>query len=203
MVESKFKVHTFSDTLLDQTVHFQVLRMKDSLYIWIGSSPELSSLAVAMCTRYVSQRNFTPSLVPSKVLDHLIQGNWKETVLILIQDSVPSVANLLGSKADLNSSTLAQRLGKLFKSSAGIIPRWQILILQICVSVLHSLLLRTSISFFLFCQAKKILSKWNTELQICNFCEESQKRNVKNKSLFRESWSEPGVTSPWAPPPLL
>lgn len=54
MVESKFKVHTFSETLLDQTVHFQVLRMKDSLYIWIGSSPELSSLAVAMCTRYVS-----------------------------------------------------------------------------------------------------------------------------------------------------
>ncbi|XP_074615875.1 proteasome assembly chaperone 4-like isoform X2 [Acropora palmata] len=78
MVECKFKVHTFSDTLLDQTVYFQVLRMKDSLYIWIGSSPELSSLAVAMCTRY---------------------------------DSVPSVANLLGSKADLNSSTLAQRLG--------------------------------------------------------------------------------------------
>lgn len=82
MVESKFKIHTFSDTLLDQTVHFQVLRMKDSLYIWIGSSPELSSLAVAMCTRY---------------------------------DSVPSVANLLGSKADLNSSTLAQRLAKKTK----------------------------------------------------------------------------------------
>lgn len=82
MVESKFKVHTFSDTLLDQTVHFQVLKMKDSLYIWIGSSPELSSLAVAMCTRY---------------------------------DSVPSVANLLGSKADLNSSTLAQRLAKKTK----------------------------------------------------------------------------------------
>ncbi|KAK2556923.1 Proteasome assembly chaperone 4 [Acropora cervicornis] len=82
IVECKFKVHTFSDTLLDQTVYFQVLRMKDSLYIWIGSSPELSSLAVAMCTRY---------------------------------DSVPSVANLLGSKADLNSSTLAQRLAKKTK----------------------------------------------------------------------------------------
>lgn len=82
MVDCKFKLHSFSDTLLDQIVHFQVLRMKDSLYIWIGSSPELSSLAVAMCTRY---------------------------------DSVPSVANLLGSKADLNSSTLAQRLAKKTK----------------------------------------------------------------------------------------
>lgn len=34
---------------------------------------------------------------------------------------MPSVANLLGNKADLNSSTLAQRLGKSFKSSAGIV----------------------------------------------------------------------------------
>lgn len=66
-VECKFKVHEFSDTFLDQTVHFQILRMKDSLYIWIGSSPELSSLAVAMCTKYVSSRNFAPFLVPSKV----------------------------------------------------------------------------------------------------------------------------------------
>lgn len=28
------------------------------------------------------------------------------------QDSVPSVVNLMGNKADLNSSTLAQRLGE-------------------------------------------------------------------------------------------
>jgi len=28
------------------------------------------------------------------------------------QDSVPSVVNLIGSKADLSSTTLAQRLGK-------------------------------------------------------------------------------------------
>lgn len=78
--ECKFKLHTFSDTFLDQTVHFQILKMTDSFFMWIGSSPaEMSSLAIAMCTKY---------------------------------DSVPSVANLLGSKADLNSSTLAQRLAK-------------------------------------------------------------------------------------------
>ena len=52
--ECKFTVHTFSDTLLDQKVHFQILKMTDSLYIWIGSSLEMSSLAVAMCTKYVS-----------------------------------------------------------------------------------------------------------------------------------------------------
>lgn len=52
--ECKFKVHTFSDTLLDQKVHFQILKMTDSLYVWIGTSPEMNALAVAMCTKYVS-----------------------------------------------------------------------------------------------------------------------------------------------------
>ena len=52
--ECKFTLHSFSETLLDQKVHFQILKMTESLYIWIGSSPEMSSLAVAMCTKYVS-----------------------------------------------------------------------------------------------------------------------------------------------------
>lgn len=52
--ECKFKVHTFSDTLLDQRVYFQILKMTDSLYVWIGTSPEMNALAVAMCTKYVS-----------------------------------------------------------------------------------------------------------------------------------------------------
>lgn len=52
--ECKFKVHTFSDTLLDQRVYFQILKMTDSFYVWIGTSPEMNALAVAMCTKYVS-----------------------------------------------------------------------------------------------------------------------------------------------------
>ena len=55
--DCKFSVQTFSDTFLDQKVHFQILKMTDSLYIWIGSSPEMSALAVAMCTKYVSISN--------------------------------------------------------------------------------------------------------------------------------------------------
>lgn len=78
-VECKFTVHTFSDTLLDQKVHFQILKMTDSLYVWIGTSPEMGALAVAMSTKY---------------------------------DPVPSVVNLMGNKADLSSTTLAQRLAK-------------------------------------------------------------------------------------------
>lgn len=52
--ECKFTVHSFSDTLLDQKVHFQILKMTDSLYVWIGISPEMNALTVAMCTKYVS-----------------------------------------------------------------------------------------------------------------------------------------------------
>lgn len=52
--ECKFTVHAFSDTILDQQVHFQILKMTDSLYVWIGTSPEMDALAVAMCTKYVS-----------------------------------------------------------------------------------------------------------------------------------------------------
>lgn len=80
--ECKFKMHTFSEMILDQKVHFQILKMTDSLYFWIGNSLEMDSLAVAMCTKF---------------------------------DSVPSVVNLMGNKADLSSSTLAQRLAKKTK----------------------------------------------------------------------------------------
>lgn len=52
--ECKFKVHTFFDTLLEQKVQFQILKMTDSLYVWIGTSSEMNALAVAMCTKYVS-----------------------------------------------------------------------------------------------------------------------------------------------------
>lgn len=57
--ECKFTLHTFSDTLLDQKVHFQILKMTDSLYVWIGTSPEMDALAVAMCTKYVSGNHQT------------------------------------------------------------------------------------------------------------------------------------------------
>ena len=52
--ECKFKMHTFSEMILDQKVHFQILKMTDSLYFWIGNSLEMDSLAVAMCTKFVS-----------------------------------------------------------------------------------------------------------------------------------------------------
>ena len=60
--ECKFTLHTFSDTFLDQKVHFQILKMTDSLYVWIGTSPEMDALAVAMCTKYVSGNHQTSQM---------------------------------------------------------------------------------------------------------------------------------------------
>ena len=66
--ECKFKVHTFFDTLLEQKVQFQILKMTDSLYVWIGTSSEMNALAVAMCTKYVS------SLLETRfIVNHLLK----------------------------------------------------------------------------------------------------------------------------------
>ncbi|XP_072366093.1 proteasome assembly chaperone 4 [Scyliorhinus torazame] len=45
-------VHNFSEKLAEQTVHFHLLSMKESFFLWVGSAPTLSNLAVAMCTRF-------------------------------------------------------------------------------------------------------------------------------------------------------
>uniref|UniRef100_UPI00398F50FC proteasome assembly chaperone 4 n=1 Tax=Pristiophorus japonicus TaxID=55135 RepID=UPI00398F50FC len=45
-------VHNFSEKLSEQTVHFHVLRMRDSFFLWVGIAPTISNLAVAMCTKF-------------------------------------------------------------------------------------------------------------------------------------------------------
>ena len=47
-------LHNFSARLWEQLVHFHVMRLTDSLFLWVGATPHLRNLAVAMCTRYVS-----------------------------------------------------------------------------------------------------------------------------------------------------
>lgn len=49
-------LHNFSARLWEQLVHFHVMRLTDSLFLWVGATPHLRNLAVAMCTRYVSGR---------------------------------------------------------------------------------------------------------------------------------------------------
>ena len=53
-VGTNLVVHNFSEELMDQKVNFQVVKMSESLFLWIGTGREIANLAVAMCTKYVS-----------------------------------------------------------------------------------------------------------------------------------------------------
>ena len=50
---NKICIHNFSSLILDSRVHFHVMKMEGSLFVWIGRNPEFENLAVAMCTKYV------------------------------------------------------------------------------------------------------------------------------------------------------
>ncbi|NXH11397.1 PSMG4 protein, partial [Bucco capensis] len=43
-------LHDFSGSLGELRVHFHAMRLRDSLFLWVGAAPALASLAVAMCS---------------------------------------------------------------------------------------------------------------------------------------------------------
>uniref|UniRef100_A0A8D0HDI7 Proteasome assembly chaperone 4 n=1 Tax=Sphenodon punctatus TaxID=8508 RepID=A0A8D0HDI7_SPHPU len=47
---SRICLHEFSGRLGEQLVHFHLMRLQGSLFLWVGAAPLLSNLAVAMCT---------------------------------------------------------------------------------------------------------------------------------------------------------
>merc|ERR1712131_39946 len=47
-------VHNFSEKILEQTVHFHVMKLNGGFFLWVGSSPVLSNLAVSMSSKYDS-----------------------------------------------------------------------------------------------------------------------------------------------------
>ncbi|XP_077389844.1 proteasome assembly chaperone 4 [Festucalex cinctus] len=47
-------VHNFSERLMEQTVHFHVMKLSGGFFLWVGSSPLLSNMAVSMSSRYDS-----------------------------------------------------------------------------------------------------------------------------------------------------
>ncbi|XP_032079004.1 proteasome assembly chaperone 4-like isoform X1 [Thamnophis elegans] len=47
--EAGISLHNFCGRLAEQVVHFHAMRLRDSLFLWVGDGPELSNLAVAMC----------------------------------------------------------------------------------------------------------------------------------------------------------
>ncbi|KAJ7338488.1 hypothetical protein JRQ81_012380 [Phrynocephalus forsythii] len=42
-------LHNFCASLGEHLVHFHAMRLRDSLFLWVGEGPELGNLAVAMC----------------------------------------------------------------------------------------------------------------------------------------------------------
>lgn len=52
-------LHNFSEKILEQVVHFHVMKMSGGFFLWVGSTPELSNLAVSMCSKYVSKCKFS------------------------------------------------------------------------------------------------------------------------------------------------
>ncbi|XP_067418714.1 proteasome assembly chaperone 4 [Emydura macquarii macquarii] len=47
-------LHDFCGRVGEQAVHFHAMRLRDSLFLWVGAEPALRSLAVAMCSPHDS-----------------------------------------------------------------------------------------------------------------------------------------------------
>jgi len=47
-------VHDFSEKILEQLVHFHVMKLSGGFFLWVGSGPVLSNLAVSIGSKYVS-----------------------------------------------------------------------------------------------------------------------------------------------------
>ncbi|XP_026097162.1 proteasome assembly chaperone 4 isoform X1 [Carassius auratus] len=45
-------VHDFSEKVLEQLVHFHVMKLSGGFFLWIGSEPVLSSLALAVSSKH-------------------------------------------------------------------------------------------------------------------------------------------------------
>ncbi|XP_067086538.1 proteasome assembly chaperone 4 [Osmerus mordax] len=47
-------VHNFSEKISEQAVHFHVMKLNGGFFLWVGSSPVLSNLAVSINSKYDS-----------------------------------------------------------------------------------------------------------------------------------------------------
>ncbi|XP_067906065.1 proteasome assembly chaperone 4 [Heterodontus francisci] len=96
-------VHNFSEKLSEQTVHFHVLRMKDSFFLWVGSAPTFSNLAVAMCTKFDPMPVSTLVLgdasdtTPNSVAQRLAKKTGKQ---VFISYNLPSTCTSLSLQVE-------------------------------------------------------------------------------------------------------
>ncbi|XP_042369646.1 proteasome assembly chaperone 4 [Plectropomus leopardus] len=53
-VADAITMHNFSERILEQVIHFHVMKLSGGFFLWVGSSPVLSNLAVSMSSKYDS-----------------------------------------------------------------------------------------------------------------------------------------------------
>ncbi|XP_053520069.1 proteasome assembly chaperone 4 isoform X4 [Artibeus jamaicensis] len=100
-------LHNFSARLWEQLVHFHVMRLTDSLFLWVGATPHLRNLAVAMCSRYSRGPRW-----PGRAQVPLGDGALCSLPGPEAEDSIPVSTSLLGDTSDTTSTGLAQRLAR-------------------------------------------------------------------------------------------
>ena len=47
-IKPTINIHTFHEKILDVDIYFQVVQLKDSLFLWLGKSKRFGDLSVAM-----------------------------------------------------------------------------------------------------------------------------------------------------------
>ncbi|XP_069572937.1 proteasome assembly chaperone 4 isoform X2 [Brachyistius frenatus] len=47
-------VHNFSEKILEQVVHFHVMKLRGGFFLWVGSAPVLSNMAVSVSSKHDS-----------------------------------------------------------------------------------------------------------------------------------------------------
>ncbi|XP_056271289.1 proteasome assembly chaperone 4 isoform X2 [Pseudoliparis swirei] len=91
-------VHNFSERILEQLVHFHVMKLNGGFFLWVGSSPVLSNLAVSMCSKYDSMPISTlvmgdPSnITPNSLAQRLAKRTKKQ---VFVSYSLPVTASNL------------------------------------------------------------------------------------------------------------
>ncbi|XP_034035266.1 proteasome assembly chaperone 4 [Thalassophryne amazonica] len=92
-------VHNFSEKILEQVVHFHVMKLSGGFFLWVGSSPVLSNLAISMSSRYDSMPLSTLILgdpsdsTPNSLAQRLAKKTKKQ---VFVSYSLPTTDSSLG-----------------------------------------------------------------------------------------------------------
>ncbi|KAL4630999.1 proteasome assembly chaperone 4 [Arapaima gigas] len=91
--EEAISVHDFSEKILEQLVHFHVMKLRGGFFLWVGAAPRLDNLAVSMSSRFDSMPLSTLLLgdpsdtTPNSLAQRLAKKTKKQ---VFVSYSLPS-----------------------------------------------------------------------------------------------------------------